>query len=322
VKLLLVDNEDRVLLIHAKDPQTHAECWYPVGGGVEPGESLQTAAAREAYEETGLVDLPTGVPVWRRDHRYEFDGQAFDVHEEWLLHRVERFEPAPAQLSDFETRTILGFRWWRPKELADTTETIFPPQLGQLLADLLADGVPSEPFSLNQPHGGASAVLASASVRGTWRGAVLPSSAGLVFVALGIAVGSRGVVIAGVAAVLAGLLRAAWWAKVCATSQLVDNGRHLVWMYRGERRAEVAWSDLRHVLFQRYARHVTWAVGPRWGGPFPYVLIDSRADHPAGLRHFAEILIIDRAQLQAADEALASACLQHRATYHGIASRW
>lgn len=128
MKLLLVDNEDRVLLIHAKDPQTHAECWYPVGGGVEPGESLQTAAAREAYEETGLVDLPTGVPVWRRDHRYEFDGQAFDVHEEWLLHRVERFEPAPAQLSDFETRTILGFRWWRPKELADTTETIFPLQ--------------------------------------------------------------------------------------------------------------------------------------------------------------------------------------------------
>jgi hypothetical protein len=76
------------------------------------------------------------------------------------------------------------------------------------------------------------------------------------------------------------------------------------------------------VLFQRYARHVTWAVGPRWGGPFPYILIDSRADHPAGLRHFAEIFIIDRAQLQAADEALASACLQHRATYHGIASRW
>jgi 8-oxo-dGTP pyrophosphatase MutT (NUDIX family) len=170
VKLLLVDGDDRVLLIHAKDPQTQAECWYPVGGGIETGETLQDAAAREAYEETGLAELPPGVPVWLRDHRYEFDGQAFDVHEEWLLHRVERFEPAPAQLTDHETRTILGFRWWQPQELLNTTETIFPPQLGQLLTGLLANGLPPKPVILNQP----SVVLASASGRGTWRGEALP----------------------------------------------------------------------------------------------------------------------------------------------------
>ncbi|MEU4294099.1 NUDIX hydrolase [Kribbella sp. NPDC026596] len=63
VKLLLLDEDDRLLLIHARDPRTQAECWYPVGGGVEPGETVQVAAAREAYEETGLVDLPLGLPV-------------------------------------------------------------------------------------------------------------------------------------------------------------------------------------------------------------------------------------------------------------------
>ncbi|WP_371404710.1 NUDIX domain-containing protein [Kribbella sp. NBC_00662] len=136
VKLILLDADDRVLLIHAKDPQSQAECWYPVGGGVEPGESLQAAAAREAHEETGLVDLPVGTPVWRRDHRYEFNGQAFDVHEEWLLHRVDHFTPAPANLSSYEARSILGFRWWHAQELLDTTETIFPPQLGQLLTEV------------------------------------------------------------------------------------------------------------------------------------------------------------------------------------------
>jgi 8-oxo-dGTP pyrophosphatase MutT (NUDIX family) len=50
VKLLLLDADDRLLLIHAKDPRAALECWYPVGGGVEPGESLHEAATREAYE--------------------------------------------------------------------------------------------------------------------------------------------------------------------------------------------------------------------------------------------------------------------------------
>ncbi|MGW6200664.1 NUDIX hydrolase [Kribbella sp. NPDC055110] len=137
VKLLLLDENDRLLLIHAKDPKTDAECWYPVGGGVEPDESLQTAAARETYEETGLRDLPPGTHVWTRDHTYEFNGETVDVHEEWLLHRVGRFTPAPAQLSNYETTTILGFRWWTAQELIETAKTVFPPQLGHLLTDLL-----------------------------------------------------------------------------------------------------------------------------------------------------------------------------------------
>jgi hypothetical protein len=151
----------------------------------------------------------------------------------------------------------------------------------------------------------------------------MPSSIGLVFIATGIAVETLGLVVFGVALAIAGLLRARWWAKVCTTSQLVDGGESLVWMYRGERREAVALADLRHLLFQRWAHHLVWAIGPKSGGPFPYVLVDSRAypPHP-GFRHFAEIMIIDRAQLQAADQALADACRRHRVTYHGPDSGW
>jgi 8-oxo-dGTP pyrophosphatase MutT (NUDIX family) len=150
VKLLLLDEDDHLLLVHGKDPQTQAECWYPVGGGIAPGETLQEAAAREAYEETGLVDLPPGRPVWRRDHTYEFDGRAIDVHEEWLLHAVDRFDPVPGQLSEYEARSILGFRWWRAQELVEAIETIFPPRLGQLLMGLLAHGAPAEPVDIGE----------------------------------------------------------------------------------------------------------------------------------------------------------------------------
>lgn len=148
VKLLLLDEQDRVLLIHAKDPRTHEECWYPVGGGVEAGETLQQAAIREAREETGLEALPEGSPVWTRDHTYRLDGQMVDVHEEWLLHSVKRFDPVPARLSDYEARSVLGFRWWRAADLRQTADTVYPPRLGHRLAALLREGIPSVPIDI------------------------------------------------------------------------------------------------------------------------------------------------------------------------------
>lgn len=156
VKLLLLDADDRLLLIHAKDQRAALECWYPVGGGVELGESLHEAATREAYEETGLTALPPGRHVWRRDHTYEYDGRVVPVHEEWLLHKVNHFEPVPAKLSHHETRSILGFRWWRSQELAESTDTIFPPQLGRLTMDLLTDGVPTTPIDISDPTSAAA----------------------------------------------------------------------------------------------------------------------------------------------------------------------
>lgn len=151
VKLLLLDEQDRVLLVHAADPRTGLRSWYPVGGGVEAGESLDEAAGREAYEETGLAGLPDGAHVWIREHTYRFDGRTVDVHEDWLLHRVAHYDPAPAQLSDYETRTVLGFRWWSADDLRTTGDTVLPPTLGELLATLLRDGVPPAPIDISDP---------------------------------------------------------------------------------------------------------------------------------------------------------------------------
>jgi 8-oxo-dGTP pyrophosphatase MutT (NUDIX family) len=151
VKLLLLDERDRVLLVHAADPRTGRRSWYPVGGGVDAGESLDQAARREAYEETGLAALPDGVHVWTREHTYRFDGRTVEVHEDWLLHRVAHYDPSPAQLSDYEARTVLGFRWWGADDLRATDETVFPPTLGDLLATLLRDGTPPVPVDISDP---------------------------------------------------------------------------------------------------------------------------------------------------------------------------
>lgn len=132
-------------------PPFRAQCWYPVGGGVETGESLQQAAGREAYEEAGLWKLPLGSPVWTRDHTYRYDGRTVEVHEDWLLHRVQHFDPRPANLTEYETKTIAGFHWWQADDLSHTTDTVFPPRLGDLLSALLRDGLPRSPIDITEP---------------------------------------------------------------------------------------------------------------------------------------------------------------------------
>ena len=151
VKLLLVDPDERVLLLRSTDPSTGEIQWYPVGGGIEDGESLVEAARREAHEETGLAEPFVGAHVWTRDHAYRYDGRTVEVHEDWLLVSVEHFDPAPTSLSAYEQRTLSGARWWRSDELVATAETVFPPDLGIRLMALLAEGSPATPLDISDP---------------------------------------------------------------------------------------------------------------------------------------------------------------------------
>ena len=51
--VVVKDTAGRILLVlRANEPE--AGCWTIPGGRVEPGETLEDAAAREAFEETGL----------------------------------------------------------------------------------------------------------------------------------------------------------------------------------------------------------------------------------------------------------------------------
>ena len=64
---------DRVLLLEAGDPGRPAKgpWWELPGGGMEGDEPTAGAAARELYEETGIVDVDMGPCVWR--HHAKFD---------------------------------------------------------------------------------------------------------------------------------------------------------------------------------------------------------------------------------------------------------
>jgi 8-oxo-dGTP pyrophosphatase MutT (NUDIX family) len=146
-RVLLLDGRRRLLLFNGHDPgQPDTTWWFTVGGGVEQGEDLRSAALRELREETGLelADEDLVGPMWRRRVVFSFDGRTYDGEEWFFLADLsgtgERTEIHidTSGFTEVENSTVDGHRWWSVEELRDTEETVYPVQLSTLLPELLS----------------------------------------------------------------------------------------------------------------------------------------------------------------------------------------
>ena len=138
-KVLLVDPHDRVLLFSGIDRHIpdNPPVWFPVGGGADEGETLEQAAVRETFEETGLRIFDPGRPVFTRRVRWVFEGVPYDQDETYFVVRVPSVSPDESGWTDVEKATIVGHRWWTIDELRRTTEVVFPGGLADRLNALL-----------------------------------------------------------------------------------------------------------------------------------------------------------------------------------------
>jgi double-stranded uracil-DNA glycosylase len=146
VRALVVDADERVLLLRWEHPATRERWWITPGGGIGPGEDPETALRRELAEETGLRPDALGPVVWRRDHVLPLGERLVRQRERFHLLRVDRPEVAPE--IDLEAEHVQGYRWWTLAELEATEERMGPPSLAAHLRALLRDGAPSEPLDL------------------------------------------------------------------------------------------------------------------------------------------------------------------------------
>ena len=75
----LVVQDDRLLLIKSRIPQSGEICWIPPGGGLAGDESIFDCARRETFEEAGIaVDLDRVVYLGQFVDEY-FDTHNFEV---------------------------------------------------------------------------------------------------------------------------------------------------------------------------------------------------------------------------------------------------
>lgn len=138
-RVLVVDPDGRVLLLHGFDPARRDEpYWFTVGGGAEPGESLADAAARELGEEAGITALAAdlGEPVWHEVTEFGFDGTVYQQEQDFFLLRVTAPDVRTDGLDDEEAAVIDGHRWWTVDELESTAESFYPAILPRLLRRL------------------------------------------------------------------------------------------------------------------------------------------------------------------------------------------
>ncbi|MFE9451116.1 NUDIX hydrolase [Streptomyces sp. NPDC006739] len=152
-RVVLLDPEDRILLLHGHEPDDPADdWWFTPGGGLEGEETREEAALRELAEETGITEVELGPVLWRRVCSFPFAGRRWDQDEWYYLARTAgttRPVPRAAGLTELERRSVAGARWWTCRELTRAHETVYPTRLAELLRTLLDEGPPAAPVTLD-----------------------------------------------------------------------------------------------------------------------------------------------------------------------------
>jgi 8-oxo-dGTP pyrophosphatase MutT (NUDIX family) len=119
-RVLPVDPQGRVLLLHGWDPHHPEEpFWFTIGGGAEEGESLPDAAVRELREESGISLEPArlGEPIAQNTVEFSWAGYHIIQGQTFYAVLVESADVTLDGLDHWERATTDKYGWLSADDL-------------------------------------------------------------------------------------------------------------------------------------------------------------------------------------------------------------
>lgn len=158
VKILLLNPQNELMLMSVNDPTTTASdgqyygrFWCPIGGGVEPGESLAETALREIYEETGILaeDVELGPAVWYGEFEFFLNGIFTHMKQTFIVGRTQQMESTLSNLTPFEKSVVEKLAWFSLDQIKNCDEVVYPVVLVDYLPAILAGDYPATPITID-----------------------------------------------------------------------------------------------------------------------------------------------------------------------------
>ena len=158
IQILLLNPENKLLLMCADDPRTtsidgkyHGQFWFTIGGKIEEGESMQEAALREVYEETGIPreKIELGPVVWLGEFDLVLAGTPTRIKQTFIVARTTQNNVSLDHLTPEEKAVIKKTAWFSLEEIKNCPDVIYPVLLPQYLPDILAGNYPEKPLEID-----------------------------------------------------------------------------------------------------------------------------------------------------------------------------
>jgi 8-oxo-dGTP pyrophosphatase MutT (NUDIX family) len=158
VKVILINSNNEILLMCADDSSTtntdgkyHGRFWFVIGGEINIDETIEQAAIREVFEETGITSdaMQLGPIVWFGEFDLILNGIKTHLKQTFIVATTEQNKVTVDNLTKEEKQIVKSVEWFSFDKILSTKEVIYPVVLKDYLPDILSGNYPEDPIEID-----------------------------------------------------------------------------------------------------------------------------------------------------------------------------